>query len=359
MSRKTSFTSDEYNELPVEELVDELADVRSVRLHIDKPVKSDGVRSFLVLSAIARADAVLEIEFPFGTASREVADSLDACLLGPFLWSSAPRRNLKVSVNAIGQPDLYYADPQRNLLFTHTSALSSRNREEFRTDLALAMRRAAIFVPESVFNALSLIGFELNSNAEEYGALNEFGEEVPTFRVFAVSIQPQLQPEVATLATTYLEQYASTHTSGDAWLQVIVADAGVGMAYPSYFVRESSDSRVERNIYSVTPAEEQAQLRLVLEDYTSTKRTFGRRLNLQTAVGEGTKIVRFQIAGVRGFAGVRTGRCTAMWWHTSRTLTAEEFHRLGRFEVQSASAGPLRGTVWQVLIPLDTQFGLL
>lgn len=359
MSEVISINSEQFSELPIERLLDKLAGVTNVRLFIDKPVRSDGVRSLLTIAAMARAKAILEVEFPYGTATREVAESLDACLLGPLLWKDAPRRNLKFSVEKLNRSSQFYNYPEKRLLYIHPARLSSRRREEFRADLALALRKSAVFLPDSVFNALALIGFELNSNAEEYGALDEHGVEVESFRLFCVSIQSQLNSQEATLAKTYLNEYATTHTPGEAWLQVIVADGGVGMAYPSYFVRENFDSRGIRNIYLATPDEEQAHLRLVLDDFTSTKRTFGRRLNLQTAVGEGTKIVRFQIAGVRGFAGVRTGRCAATWWHTSRTLTAEEFYRLGRFEVQSLDAAVFKGTVWQVLIPLDTQFGLL
>jgi hypothetical protein len=358
--RSLSLSADELQNATIDELLTEAVQARSLRLVIDKPVECDAVRVILLISVAARNGALVKVEFPYGQATRESAEALDRILLGPLLWSSAPRRNLSLSGTELRNRQIYFADPERKVFWSHTSDLSARTREEFRTDLANGLRAAQIFVPATVFNALSSIGFELNSNAEEYGALDEEGQVTDSFRVFSVSLQASLPPSQSILAAKYLHEYASTHDRGRAWIQVIVADSGVGMAYPNYFVRSTSaDPREEKNIYRRSVREEQTQLGLVLEDYSSTKNSFGRRLNLQTAIGEGTKIVRHQIAAVRGFVGVRTGRCQATWSHASRTLTTEEFYRLGRFEVSDIASALFLGTVWQVLIPLDTQFGLL
>jgi hypothetical protein len=130
------------------------------------------------------------------------------------------------------------------------------------------------------------------------------------------------------------------------------------MPYPSYYVSSVGQNRVNHDVYKADISEERKQLKFVLEEYESTKGRFGRRLNMQTVAGEGTKIVRQQIAGVRGFAGVRTGRCAATWWHASRTLTPREFRMLPKFEVLPITRALFSGTVWQILIPLDTQFSL-
>jgi hypothetical protein len=144
------------------------------------------------------------------------------------------------------------------------------------------------------------------------------------------------------------------------WLELIVVDSGMGMGYPAHQIwARQSGSQVE-DLYSTPAFEEQRRLFLVLNEPISTKGKWGKAINLQTSTGEGTIFIRDRLGGVGGYAAVRAGRSLAHWYTATRTF--DHLHRRASrrepYTVVQQEYSPFFGTAWQILIPLETQFGL-
>lgn len=138
-----------------------------------------------------------------------------------------------------------------------------------------------------------------------------------------------------------LRSYIATHRANLApeealagWMEIVIADDGVGMASRQAQLDESS-------IFAGSGDEEERALREALEDSVTVKL---RALDAQIRgdPGYGTTIMLECLQGLRAYAGLRTGR---------RLVEFDPWRHDG-FELSEQELGWLPGTVVHVLLPV-------
>jgi hypothetical protein len=329
------------------------------RFVLDGAIVADVFKMALFLGAISRRQGLLQLRIPKRTP-QTVLVNLMSTILGQIAWSEGRPSDRDIETENLISTAAAATDAERGVFVTAPSLLASHSRIAFQADLARLLRASGMVVPETAHGAIATIAFEACSNAEEYGAMDETGSIPVASRFFAGKLHNSLRPgDLHESAHYFLEKYvASGHASASRCLELVIADAGVGMSFPSYRVSARSLGRANSDVYQAEIAEEQLKLDMLLNSDESTKGQWGRLLNHETARGEGTKFMKFRLAAVRGYAAVRTGRCLAEWSYFRPELKAIDRAAFPPYYVHSRMKTLYRGTVWHILIPLDTQLAL-
>jgi hypothetical protein len=236
--------------------------------------------------------------------------------------------------------------------------LRATDPDAFQSDLVPFLQKAGIVLPRAFLAALTTIGFEAQSNAEEYGFRSYRYNEDAAFRIIA-GIQHEVSKDVAPLAAEYFGEYfRAGHSPKTRWLELLVVDGGVGLAYPRYKKLAEESQWPEGDVYLTDYATERTMLNLVLNKGESTKGLWGRIINRHTVMGQGIKMIRFRLATARACALVRSGRAFASWYHPKQQLQSVDFANLPEYESSELEGELYYGTAWQVLLPLDPQLDL-
>lgn len=336
--------------------------IRSIRGIRDLEVRFGGakqpsvLRIAVLLAAAAHEKVYLRLRFDGSTS--DIARQQRSSPIRAF-YGDRPTADLDVWLQTGLERVHESVDSANGTITARCATLSTTDRDAFQVDLLSRLRLARVPLPASVLGTVVTAMFEACTNAEEHGAILEKDGERTQLRVFSLRYLRGTPNPSTSLDKAYLDSLL-THgrTAPTAWIEAIVLDSGMGLSYPAYFVRARQEGRANADIYLADPAEERVRLRMLLNEGLSTKGQWGRSLNLQTRAGDGTRLLRFQLASVRGFAQVRTGRSLAGMYYSSATLTARERAQMSAFEVVDEEYSLCRGTVWHMLIPLDTQLQL-
>jgi hypothetical protein len=351
--------SDGLSEFNADRFFASLIDAESVVLRISRPIGIDAATMAMAMASIWREGRPIEVDFGRKPPSARTIASLNRAFLAPLLWGEAPPLSGVFRRDDIMNHGVPVFDTMNRLLLTFPSRFHFTNRPTFQATLAASLSRSEIQVPETVIAAVSTILFEIASNVEEYGAYQTELGGPTAFRFMAAQVHDALGEAIAPTARQYLDEYyAAGHARVPGWLQIVVADAGPGLAYPSYLAFARATSRANTDIHSADSAEEIQRFHLVLNSSESTKGTWGRVLNRETRRGEGTKFIRFRLAAVRGYASCRSGRSHAEWWYARPAIGPDDFKGLRGYDVHEAGTVPFRGTTWHLLVPLNPQLAL-
>jgi hypothetical protein len=357
--RSVQFSSEDISGLSAEHLIEAADQADDVVLTFDSPVRAECLKIALLVATLSRRERIVRVEFGRNGANENLLQSLRQTLLGPLIWRNERPGPVRVLSTTLGRSDMRFADRASHVLCLSSGALDSHTREAFQADLALWLREAGILISDGIFGRVAAIAFEANSNAEEHGAVRIDDPTRPVSRFLAAVIHRRLPSELSPTIATYTRQYyASGHSADTGWLEILVVDAGMGMAYPSHYQFALETGRISTNVYEADPAEEQQRLGRVLEDYVTTKGAWGRVLNNQTTAGEGTKLIKVRLGTLRGYASVRTGRCIAHWYNSDLHFGAAERAQLSPYTVEREALHLFHGTAWQILVPLNPQFTL-
>jgi hypothetical protein len=251
------------------------------------------------------------------------------------------------------------ASPSTKSFVSATSRFPLSNRIAFQGYLTRQLAKVGIAVPSSVYGALSTIAFEAAMNAEEHGSVPIDGALRNPRRVLAACLRAKPRDVLPSASSEYIEEYrAHGHSDPQFWLELVVADTGVGIAYPSYRSIATRAGRTDQDLYRATFAEERMRTQILLNSKLSTKGEWGRTINRETASGDGKNLIRLQLSAVRGFVSVTAGRTQSVCWYAKATRTPTDLGEL-RYEVLDVEQPLLRGTIWHLILPVDQQFSLM
>ena len=352
--------SRELNELDIGEFLRALRSAGDVRLTLDVPLRLDAVGMAMVVATASRGRGKLTVDFASRSPSSSVMASVHESLLAPLIWGSSAPGPRELSRRAMLAEEPIVIDPANRTFCAHTARLALSGRLAFQADLERLCRASRIVVPGSVYGAISTIAFETASNAEEYGAFEADDSAPPTaLRYLAARVHEGTPVAVSASASRYVDAYVSAgHSKPGRWLELLIVDAGVGMAYPSFHVMAVERGWPNHNVFSEPLGEEQARLNVILNSRESTKGRWGRIINSETSKGEGTRFVMLRLSAVRGYAALHTGRSKAEWWYARPERTPRDVASLPPYNVLDESQPFFGGTIWHVLVPLDTQLRL-
>jgi len=349
-------TATDLSSLDSDQLLSRVGRSSHVDIRLDEPVRDDAFKFAVLVSALAHDSRRLTVATP--PRRSRAYTSVQSSLLGTLLWGMADPEPLDLQTDQLTLTGSRASEASRRFC-AHSSQLSSNTREEFRDDLAVGLRGAGIRVSTQQLGEIAALAFEANSNAEEHGAQRLESPEASVLRFIVVTAYDAFGEHVAPSATHYFDAYTRAgHSREKGWLELIVADSGMGMAFPSYY-RLAAKSRWDAaNIYDENADVERLRLQLVLEDAVSTKGEWGRVLNRQTAVGEGTRWIKFLLGSLRGYASVRTGRSVATWFYPFASFEGRRRAQPDSYMLGNDELPMYGGTAWHILIPLNTQLAL-
>ncbi len=354
-----SLTSSQFSALSYDDIVRLGSSGGEVALHVSDPLPHDPMRVGLLLACMSRHDGTLTVTFQHTPVTSPIALSLKRSMLGPLLWGSNSPKAITIPTANLARADLAVTDPESRLVCVHSSKLDPTNPDDFQADLVDYLRASRLPLGGFILGALTTVAFEASSNAEEYSPFYTPSDSADVFRFVALQRHESPTRLLAPLAQDYFASYhAAGHADTAGWLELTVVDAGMGIAYPSYYLLPEQLRGPNRDVYQANPVEESTRLQLVLDEITSTKGAWGRVLNRHTAVGQGTRYIKFRLAAVRGFASVRTGRFSAQWSYPRVEISSRDVAQLPMYTVSSQATSLFVGTAWQVLIPLNTQLAL-
>lgn len=213
---------------------------------------------------------------------------------------------------------------------------------------------AGITVPRHLMGLVQALAYETISNAEEHGYVQVGPGTERSLRFFALVLHPSVPKPLSPGGTTFLESYLRKNgRPRGGWLEMIVADSGMGMSYPGYAVRRRTASRREPNLYEQPFEEEFVLLQRTLSRGVTTKGLWGRQVTSQSQPGAGSDEIAKYLQMARGYAAVRAGRSLAQWDHLEYGD-----HVRPTFDVVMQEQPVFYGTAWQLLIPLTVQLEL-
>lgn len=329
----------------------------SAQLTIRGPIIASSYACGVTLAALSRLDGTLSVVFE-GSPSQETIDSIRSTIFGPVLWPHATPRDITIRCRDIRvrQP---IGSRKDGLFCAPTSALRNDHPEAFVADLSKLLISSGIVLPRSALTTIGAIAFEASSNAEEYGCISSAQEGGETFRLISARVtNSQSQLDSPHFPEYFLRYVEEGHAQDEQWVELIVIDAGVGIAYPRHFVLAKDSGWESADLYSKKVVVERLHMQQVLDDVTSTKGLWGRVINRHTAVGQGTRFIKFRLAMSRGFAMVRSGRLAARFYYAKATATSGDFNSLPPYEIGQIEYPLFLGTAWQVIVPLKAQYGL-
>ncbi len=326
-----------------------------VHLRVTEPAPADCLRVLLVLATLASEGKEIRIELSAGRKTKACLDSLHRCLLAALARPTGERTARELTATTLVQPDFAVIEPGFQYFVAHTSRLRANGPDTFQADLVQFLKAATIRLSPVVLASLTAISFEAQSNAEEYGYRAADPEVSVPFRVIAI-IAHRRHEMIAPLAGGYFREYEEAGYSADTrWLELLVVDAGVGLAYPRYDILAKANEWKTEELYAGDLEIERALLRLVLRKGATTKGKWGRVINRHSAPGTGLKTIKYRLGLARACAIVRAGRCTAYYYEPRISHAPGDTSKLPDYEPSSSEHALFRGTAWQVLMPLDPQ----
>jgi hypothetical protein len=322
---------------------------------LNKSLRLQPYYAAIIVSALARDEKAIAIRFGKLGLTRALSESLRSSGLSHLLWPDIPQECDQDSSGLFIRKSKF--DPGNQSVSAHPSFFDCTDRERYQLDLGKKLRFAGIPGIGTHLFAAGAIGFEVNTNAEEHGCVRVDSSR-ETYRAVLAFYRREITEVQSPDASTFLLAYKkSGHSLNTGWLELIVVDSGMGVVYPSYHVSLHGVKR-KTDIYHDSPADERGRLGLVLNRTLSTKGEWGRIVNTQTAVGEGIKLLKIRLAPVRGYAGVRAGRCGAYWGFPEMLFGPAQRSRLIPYDLLPSDYPLFLGTAWHILIPLQAQFTL-
>lgn len=325
----------------------------------DRSFRADALKIVTIVCALSRRPRQVAIRFADETISPGLRDALGrnlfAALLSPSRLDAAGKT---LSSDEIASRTTPYVDAERKLFCVSTADLSSKTRESFHSDLGKWMVAARIAIDPSVSERIAMLAYEANANAEEHGSIRlteaKSFDDSPVFRCFAVILHDSSEATLPPAASEYVEQYERHHSWRTRWLEIIVADAGMGLTYPAFLLRAKALSSTCTDVYEANVLAERAQFEEVLTKGMSTKGFWGHQQSASGAVGQGIGLIKRNIARLRGCAVVRAGRCQAAVSYTETAFDEAKVRSTG-YALDATEHPVLRGTIWHMLVPLDQQ----
>lgn len=341
------------------QVLEAISEVELVRLRLDTEPRVDSQSLLSLMMAICRHDRQLSVSMPAGPRASAIAAGLYRTFAGYLLWNGKDPHEFETS-----SADLF--NRMRSTILRHGEGfvvqpkdLSLHSRMGFQADLERLFRSAGIEVSPTIYGAVATIAFEAILNAEEHGSFDLLGHRINAPRFLGAQLHRGFGRSVAPSAWRYLESYvAAGHAEQSGWLELVIADGGVGIPYPSFHVFATQKEWSETDIFRTPLSQERERLERLLNLPESSKGEWGQVVNLETARGDGTRFIKVRLAAVRGYASIRTGRFLAEWWYSKTKVRADDFASLPAYEVYSEAMPLLRGTIWRVLVPLQTQLTL-
>jgi hypothetical protein len=356
-SRSAKISANTLGTKSADELVAVLGQADDVAIELDTSFRLDSVSAIQLACVLSRRTRSINLTLP-ETPSAGLRDSLARSFLGPLMWGSASPHSLTLSSDDLSSRVTAYVDPERNLFCLSTSLLDSRTREGFQSDLGKWMVAAKILIDERIYQRIAAMTYEANANAEEHGSVrlsDSMGIDTrPVFKCFAARLHDEPGAALSSRARTYLREYLTHFAKRTRWLEIVVADAGMGLTFPRYALRAQALKSPRQDVYEDSFIAERGQFDEILARKVSTKGFWGRAHSTSSAIGEGTTLIKRNIAQLRAFGEVRAGRCSATVYY-SGAATDEGRIRSLEYVSDSRERPLFMGTAWHLLVPLDQQ----
>lgn len=353
-----ALSATEYSSLGYDELLEAIETANGLEIQINEAVTPDCLRTCLVLASLAAQQKRLRITFRSKVLSRALVRSLHESLLAPLVWKDNLLTSCEVEASGLVTDGLKTVNKEHRYFVAHTSHLRATKPDAFQADLVIQLRDAGIVLPGAFLAALTTIGFEAHSNAEEYGYRSFTESDLVPFRVITAIVHENHEG-IAPLAQRYFEAYTqSGHSLATRWLELLVVDAGVGLAYPRYARLAAASGWDNEDLYARGHSAELTMLRIVLEKAGTTKGQWGRVINRHTMPGQGLGQIKRRLSLARACAIVRAGRSMAHWYNPQLELEKIGRGDLSPYEPSERMHAFFRGTAWQFLLPLDPQIAM-
>ena len=342
---------------PVDQVITEMGG-SDVVFDVGQSFRTDCFASVMLACALSRTARQVTLKLPVTGVSDGIEESFARSLLGPLIWRSTRPSAGSISSDEIAGTALAHVDRDRHLFAVSTSLLESRTPSAFQADLARWMVAARISVDASVFDRVAALTYEANANAEEHGSTRLTHAKTfdgrPVFRCFAMRLHDEPSTPLSPMAGRYLQEYARHFSQRTRWLEVVVGDSGMGIAYPRFLLRAQSMRSSITDIYQASFHAEAGQLDELLTKTTSTKGYWGRAQSTYGPVGQGFSLMKRNLVRLRGFGAVRAGRCAATI-ACANAIFSESEERSVEYTVVGEELPQFGGTVWSLLLPLDQQ----
>jgi len=322
-----------------------------IRLVLSGPIKADVLDVMVLYTALSGFADIVEVErLPdsrFYVAERSYTESA----FNP-LFIRGEDRVAEVSFAAP-----HYVT--RGVICTAAEAVLSASFDTFRANVAKLLRHAEIPIPENLLGLVTRLAFETVLNAEEHGSARVGPAAIRPLvpRLLGIVHHKSTLSYLSGNVARYVEKYLNHFSRPEGgWLEVVVADGGMGVAYPGYFV-VSARNGVGENLYVQPYSFERMRLEKALQRGASTKGKWGRQISTQTRPGMGMEIIRQQFGEARAFANLRSGRARVQSMY-SDTLGSEHWDSSPKYLVSNEPDVCYYGTAWQLLIPITTRYEL-
>lgn len=338
-------------------LLKRIQDADEVSFQLNVSFSADLPKILMFAAALSRRERRLNVYFAEGGPSDGVRESLAQTLLGPVLGHVTETREGMPSRD-VGFQQRGYVDPQRRLFCTPSARLDCESREEFLHDLSDWMRAADVVIPRPILMRIAALAFEVNQNAEEHGSIR-VGDASEVFRCLVARVHDRLGPELVPSARDYMRTYHEHgHAQGTRWLELIVVDAGMGLAFPGFYVRAQAMKSSTIDVYEAGWDAERGMFSEMLCKERSTKGHWGTSRSAQTPTGMGHRLILRNVLRMRAYAAVRAGRCLgSLSYPQTADPTVSELSE-ANYEVDTTEYEMFGGTAWHLLVPLDQQLTL-
>jgi hypothetical protein len=360
-TRTETVTSGRIGARDFEGLLERLAAAAAVEFDLHTSFRLDIHQSVLLACTLLRRSRSIVLNAPRMQDSPGLRDSLMRSLIGPLLWRSDRFDTTTTDSDALANHVPAHLDAERMLFCVSTELLNCGRRETFQADLATWLVRLRPQIDATLFARVTMLLYEACTNAEEHGSTRlTDAKAVDTRRVFrclALRIHDEPGSARSPAADQYLSALRKSFGEPRRWLEAVVGDAGMGLTYASYLGGARRMGSTYSDVYVAEPLTERAQLDRVLNRGLSTKGEWGRVRSESSAIGMGMKLIRRNLARLRGFGSVRTGRFLATIRHAEADIEERTVEQL-EYEVAEEPRPLFLGTAWHFLVPLDLQHTL-
>jgi hypothetical protein len=319
-----------------------------LRVILDGPLQTDTLGVMTLYAAISSFVVDLEIvrlsDSHYYDAERTYSDTLFTALFLHGVQSSEgglPLAPMRIEPGRFCVP---------------TSAIVAPDYDVFRRTLATLFLQAHIKLPPELFGLVSRLLFEMSLNAEEHGGYRIPQQSPPAVvpRHIGVVHHTATLRYVGGNAAEYFRKYLSVFSKPEGgWLEIVVGDGGMGIAFPSYFVETQGSKGSGEDIYGKSHTFEISRLNRLLRQGISTKGSWGRQISTQTRPGMGTEVIRQQFGAARAFATVRTGRSIIHSDYRDDVGVAS-WDGSPTYAVSTDPLPCFLGTTWQLLVPVTS-----
>ena len=333
-----------------------------VQIQLRGAVDIDALTTLILACLLSRKTAPILIDIAGNALTSSAQESLHRSLFIPLLLPKGlSKGKYEIDPAEVAVRENFIVP---KVLLLPAEALVCNNSREFQRLIAQAFRRAEIVVPTELLILLSSIGFEATLNAEEHGSVRlGGGESNEGIRGFAAMVHAD-GTTLDSRAREYVSQYVAQFRRPEGgWLEIIVIDNGMGLAYPNFYLSALERGLDNPHLYTTNPAIERARLEEALKDGFTTKGRWGKLVSTQTRPGAGTEVIRKRLGSVRGYSALRTGRSAATWSYlrprvayVRNTLRGDHPDNIQPFIIQTVQPEfVFEGTAWQFVIPLTAQ----